>query len=288
MTTLPDATSASRGGSLRPPRRWVIPSIEVIVLAVAGGLVLATALAVSANATSHLQEAALEEAVSSVKAVVHAYVDPVMSMNLLGSPDTATAASVNHQLELLTSSGTILRIKVWSPKGTVVFSDLPALRGRTFELDGDLSEALDGNIQAGISSGAAKENLFEHALAPKLLEIYLPIGQAGQKPVGAYEIYQDAAPLEALLATTQRDTFVIVGGIGLVLLLGLYLAFHGANRLVAELSGRLRRSEARFRSMVQNSSDVFILVDREGGCSSSARPSSRSWAGRWRHAWSGR
>ena len=260
---LPHDSAAPRGGPLRPPRRWVIPSIELVVLVLAGGLVLATALAVSANATSHLQEAALEEAVSAVKAVVHAYVDPVMSMDLLGSPDTATAASVNHQLEQLTSSGAILRIKVWSPKGTVVFSDLPALRGRTFELDGDLVEALEGNIQSDISTAGSSENVFEHDLAPKLLEIYLPIGHAGEKPVGAYEIYQDGRPLEALLATTQRDTFVIVGGIGLVLLLGLYLAFHGANRLVAELSGRLRRSEARFRSMVQNSSDVFILVDRD-------------------------
>jgi predicted signal transduction protein with EAL and GGDEF domain len=48
----------------------------------------------------------------------------LLSDDLLASPDEGTAASVNRQLELLTGSGSILRIKVWSPNGTVVFSDL--------------------------------------------------------------------------------------------------------------------------------------------------------------------
>jgi diguanylate cyclase (GGDEF)-like protein/PAS domain S-box-containing protein len=183
-------------------------------------------------------------------------------MDLLGSPDAATAASVNRQLELLTGSGNILRIKVWSRDGTVLFSDLPALRGRTFEIEHDLAEALEGEIEAEIGDVEGDENVFERNFS-KVLEIYLPIAAEGEEPVGAYEIYQDATELEALLATTRRDVFVIVGGIGLVLLTVLYLGFHGANRLVAELSGRLRRSETRFRSLVQNSSDLIILLDRD-------------------------
>jgi diguanylate cyclase (GGDEF)-like protein/PAS domain S-box-containing protein len=242
----------------------LIPSVEVTVLVLAAGLVLATALAVSANAASHLQDAALNEAVAAVKAVVRAYVDPLLTTDLRHTPDEATAATINRQLELLTAGdSSILRIKVWSPDATVVFSDLPDLRGRSFELDDDLSEALEGHVDAGISNGQASENVFEHDLAPKLIEIYLPIERVGEEPIGAYEIYQDARPLEDVIATTRQDVFKIVGGIGLVLLVGLYLAFHGANRLVTELSGRLRRSESRFRSMVQNSSDLVILLDRE-------------------------
>ena len=233
------------------------------MLVVAAGLVLATAVAVSANASTHLEDGAKAEAVSAVKAIVHAYVDPLLTEDLLKSPDAATAASINRQLELLSDSGSILRIKVWSPDGTVVFSDLPALRGRTFEIEPDLAEALEGHTEADISDLVADENVFEQGIASKLLEIYLPIGPKGEEPLGAYEIYQNATELETLLATTRRDVFFIVGGIGLVLLLALYLAFHGANRLVAELSGRLRRSETRFRSMVQNSSDLIILLDRD-------------------------
>jgi diguanylate cyclase (GGDEF)-like protein/PAS domain S-box-containing protein len=264
MTAPPAGSADVVGGSppSRPPWRWLIPSIEVTVLLVAAGLVLVTALAVSANATSHLEDGAKAEAVSAVQAIVHAYVDPLLSEDLLGSPDADTAASVNRQLELLTGSGTILRIKVWSRDGTVVFSDLPALRGAKFEVDSDLAEALEGHTEADIGDAVADENVFEKGFS-KVLEIYLPISTGGEEPVGAYEIYQDATELERLLGTTRREIFVIVGGIGLVLLVALYLAFHGANRLVAELSGRLRRSETRFRSMVQNSSDLVILLDRD-------------------------
>jgi len=263
MTTQQAGIQTRGRASSRRSRRWLIPSVEVFVLIVAGGLVVATALAVSANAATHLEEAATDEAVAAAGAIVHAYVDPLLSMDLLGNPDPATSASVNRQLELLTGSGTILRMKIWSRDGTVVFSDLPALRGRHFEIEADLAEALEGHTEADLTNAVADENVFERGIASKLLEIYLPIGHQGEEPIGAYEIYQDADPLMAKLATTRRDVFLIVGGFGLVLLVGLYLAFHGANRLVNELSGRLRRSENRFTSMVQNSSDLLLLLDRD-------------------------
>ncbi len=82
--------------------------------------------------------------------------------------------------------------------------------------------------------------------------------------MGAYEIYQDATQLEAVIVATRRDVFLISGGIGLVLLLGLYASFRGANRLLRELTARLRSSEARFRSLVQNSSDLIVLLDQAG------------------------
>ena len=131
-------------------------------------------------------------------------------------------------------------------------------------MDSDLAEALEGTPSADISHAEAAENVFERDLAPNLLQVYLPIGHPGADPVGAYAIYQDAGPVEALLHNTRREVFLIVGGIGLLLLVLLYLAFHGASRLVNELSGRLRRTENRFRSMVQNSSDLVILLDDEG------------------------
>ncbi len=271
----------------RPERRF-IPSLEVMVLGLAAALVIATAVAISANVASHLEQAATDEAVSSVKAVVHAYVDPLLSMNLLGAPDAATAASVNGQLEKLVGSGQIVRIKVWAPNGTVVFSDLPALRGHSFEVDEDLGDALKGETKADVSSVSASENIFEQGLAPRLVEVYLPIvNRPGAKPVGAYEIYQDAAQLEAVIAATRRDVFLISGGIGLVLLLGLYASFRGANRLLRELTRRLRGSEARFRSLVQNSSDLILLLD-QGGVVTYVSPAIEQILGLQAHDWVGR
>jgi diguanylate cyclase (GGDEF)-like protein/PAS domain S-box-containing protein len=256
--------AAGRGASLRAPRRWSVRAVEVAVLVVAAGLVLATAVAVSATAEASLEEAAKREAESAVKAVVQSQVDPLLSMDQFGRTDASDTAKINAQLEQLTASKEILRIKLWAPDGTIVYSDLAALRGRQFEVDADLGEALEGTTSFDITQGAAAENVFEKDLAPNLLQIYLPIGHPGQEPVGAYEIYQNADPLLALLDQTRRDVFLIVGGIGMALLLLLYVVFHGANRIVAELTGRLRRSEIRFSSMVRNSSDLVLLLGRDG------------------------
>ena len=243
-----------------------LPSLQMLVPILAASLVLATAFAVSTTVASQQQQTGIDEAVAAVGAVVHGYVDPLLQKSSLADPvDPALAASVNRQLEQLTAGGKLLRIKIWRRDGTVVFSDLPALRGRHFEVEDDLQEALDGKTATTITAPDAEENVFERQLAPLVLEIYMPIsGGSGRGVIGAYEIYQDARPLQAAIDATRRDVLLIVGALGLVLLGLLWGAFRGANRLLSDLARRLRTSEARFRSLVQNSTDLVLLVDAEG------------------------
>jgi diguanylate cyclase (GGDEF)-like protein/PAS domain S-box-containing protein len=242
------------------------PSLQVVVPILAAGLVLATAFAVSTTVASQQQQTGIDEAVRAVGAVVHGYVDPLLQEASLADPvDPALAASVNRQLEQLTAGGRLLRIKIWRRDGTVVFSDLPALRGRRFEVEDDLQEAFAGETATAITPPDADENVFERELTPLVLEIYTPISAgSGRGIVGAYEVYQDARPLQASIDSTRRDVLLIVGALGLVLLALLWGAFRGANRLLSDLAGRLRRSEARFRSLVQNSTDLVLLVDPDG------------------------
>jgi len=243
-----------------------LPSLQVLVPILAAGLVVATAVAVSTTVASHQQQTGTDEAVRAVGAVVHGYVDPLLASASLNDPvDPQLATTVNHQLQQLTSGGRILRIKIWRPDGTVVFSDLPELRGQHFAISDELEEALDGHTATEITAPDADENIYERELAPLVLEIYTPIsGASGGESIGAYEIYQDAGPLQAGIDSTRRDVLLIVGALGLVLLFLLWGAFRGANRLLSDLATRLRRSEARFRSLVQNSTDLVLLVDTDG------------------------
>src|SRR4029079_6012372 len=134
----------------------------------------------------------------------------------MANPDGLLGETIDSQMARLTAGGRGLRIKVWSPAGKVVCSDLPALRGRTFELDEDLAETLDGEVSTDISDASDPENVFEQGLAARLLSIYLPIhGSDGTSIIGAYEIYEDAAPIEADIATTRTDVLLIVGAMAL-------------------------------------------------------------------------
>jgi len=228
-------------------------------------LVVGAAVAVSANVSDHLSRAAIDEAVASTEAVVRGFVDPMIGSAGLATLTSGEASAIDGELEHLVASGKILRIKVWAPDGTVVASDLAALRGRRFPVDDDLEEALDGNVQTGFSEGTAEENVFEQGLADRFLEMYLPIQLPGSSEVvGVYEIYQDAAPIESQIDQTRRDVLLIVGAMGVALLLLLFAAFSGASRLLARQNRELRRSEERFQSLVRNSIDVQLIADAGG------------------------
>ena len=245
-------------------RRWR-PGLRAGVLSVSALLVAGTAVAVSANVSDHLARTAVNEAVRTTEAVVRGYVDPLVTAGGFAEIPADRRVTVNAELSRLVASGNILRIKIWAPDGTVVFSDLPALRSRQFPVGDELTEALDGEAATEFSSATAEENVFERGLADRFLEIYLPIRVVGSGDVlGAYEIYQDAAPIEADIATTRREVLLIVGAMALALLALLFGAFSGTSRLLSHQNRQLRTSEERFRSLVRNSVDVNMIVRADG------------------------
>ncbi|HEV7603734.1 MAG TPA: hypothetical protein VGO15_02150, partial [Candidatus Limnocylindrales bacterium] len=146
---------------LRLPQR---PGLRALVLGVSGALVVGTALLVSNNVSDHLRTAAVNEAVRTTEAVVRGYIDPSVADGELTNATASQAAAIDAELVRLVAAGKILRIKIWSTDGTVVFSDLAALRGRQFPIDSELHEALDGDVATSFSTAADEENVYERGL----------------------------------------------------------------------------------------------------------------------------
>jgi diguanylate cyclase (GGDEF)-like protein/PAS domain S-box-containing protein len=249
------------------------------VLSVSGLLIVATALLVAANVSGHVEDTAVAEAVRSTEALVSGYIDPSITAALMSNPSSARGAVLDGDLERLVATGKVLRVKVWGLDGTVVFSDLPALRGHPFPVADDLRNVFAGNVSSEISTGSDEENIFEHGLAAHFLSIYLPIrSQVSGDVVGAYEVYEDAAPILADIDQTRQDVLVIVGTMAFGLLAMLYAAFSAASRRLTSQNRRLheqsvkeqilttdlRRSHERFRSLVQNSADVNMILAADG------------------------
>jgi diguanylate cyclase (GGDEF)-like protein/PAS domain S-box-containing protein len=249
------------------------------VLTISALLVAAAAFAVSSNVSDHLAQAAIHESVRTTEALLLGSMDPPVSEGAISDPAGPPGQAINARLARLVATGKLLRVKVWDTKGTILFSDLAALRGAHFEIDEDLGEALDGEVATEIGPGDEPENAFEAGLAAHLLSIYLPIrGADGVSVIGAYEIYEDAAPILADIATTRTDVILITGAMALGLLALLYAAFAGASRRLGDQNRRLRdqaateqalmvdlrRSEERFRSLLRNSVDVNVVFAPDG------------------------
>ena len=90
----------------------------------------------------------------------------------------------------------IMRVKIWTPDGRIVYSDAAELIGRRFALPGDLREALrSGAASAAVSDLARPENRFERA-GERLVEVYMPLRGPGGDQV-LLEAYHPAGTIDA-------------------------------------------------------------------------------------------
>ena len=239
-------------------------------------VVLAVAVAIAVSVADHLRSSATASALDNAASIVRGYVDPILQEDDLGiaaRPD----AELEDQLQRLVAAGDMQRINVWTRDGRILYSTEPSLRGVRLDIDHHLAEAFAGTSVTEFGTPSADAH--DAALPAHYLEIYVPIrGAEDANPIGVFEVYLDARPIEQRVDDTRRDVFLISLGGGGALMGILWLSFAAASRL---LSGRnrslmqlnlqlnamtddLRQSEARFRSLVQNSSDVVSVVASDG------------------------
>ena len=151
------------------PRRVLIQMLLGIVAA----MVLVGVL--GALAASKLAEReAVNDAASMAGVLAEAVVQPAMTDALMAGDPEAVAtfgATIGRSLD----PETVVRVKLWRPDGYVLYADEPQLIGRTFTLDDDQREALDGpRTVAEISTLESSENQFE--VGDRLVEVYRRCG----------------------------------------------------------------------------------------------------------------
>jgi two-component system, NarL family, sensor kinase len=105
----------------------------------------------------------------------------------------------------------VVRVKIWSRDGTIVYSDDSRLIGDTYPLGTEDLEVLDhGGVAAEVSDLSRPENRFERAYG-ELLEVYTPIRTPDGTPL-LFETYQLASSIaerRRQLATTFAPVLVI-------------------------------------------------------------------------------
>ncbi|MHB8766419.1 MAG: PAS domain S-box protein, partial [Deferrisomatales bacterium] len=170
-----------------------------------------------------------------------------------------------ERLATRTLGPNVVRVKVWAPDGTVLWSDEPSLVGQRFPQNDDLARAVGGQVVAELSHLDRAENASESTHG-RLLELYVPVRFEGVAGVHAvFEVYQSLEPLYRDVARQRRLVWTATAvGLG-----GLYAALFGivwgASRRLDARTQELARSEDRYRSLVESARDAVVSVDRKGG-----------------------
>jgi two-component system, NarL family, sensor kinase len=128
-------------------------------------------------------------------------------------------------------SGSLVRVKLWSKDGTILYSDEPALIGERFELGDDEAALFEtGGAEAELSDLARPENRYERPHG-KLLEAHTPVRTPDGTQV-LFEIYQRFGSVNA---SAQRLLGALapplLGGVAVLILLQVPLAWSMARRL---------------------------------------------------------
>ena len=207
---LGNGTAATRSRPASPSvgrvvLRFVLTNLVAVVLLIAGGLWASVGAA---------EDEALADARRTTDLLAAVLVQPLVSDELTRG-DPAAIAAVDVALRGRLADTAVLRLKIWTADGRVVYSDEARLIGRTHPLDLTGRQTLrDGVTRAAVSDLARPENRFERS-AGRLLEVYGQIdGPQGQplllETYSAYdevtarrfEIWAEFAPISLVVLLT--------------------------------------------------------------------------------------
>jgi signal transduction histidine kinase len=218
--------------------RYAIAGLAALaVIAVVGGLVL--------DRVS--EDEAVEEARRLATLAGRGVVEPALTDAALAGDATALG-DLDLVVQERVLSDDVVRVKVWTSDGRIAYSDEPRLIGQRYELGEDEREALaSGETEAEVADLSEPENRYERDEG-SLLEVYMPIRTPQGEPA-LFELYRR----ESAVAASGRDLLVaiapvLIGGLLLLWLIQLPLAWRGARRLEAGARERERLLEAALES----------------------------------------
>ncbi len=173
--------------------RLVLGALGVLVLVGFGSAFAAGQLA---------EREAVNDAAGIADVLAEAVVQPALDESL-AQGDPAAVAAFDAIVRSRILSPDIVRVKLWSPEGRVVYADEPQLIGQTFPLDEAQIQALrNPSVRAEVSELDRSENVFEQG-NDKLMEVYRPVWTPGGTQM-LFEIYATYEPVRERAAQLWR------------------------------------------------------------------------------------
>jgi len=194
----------------------------VVLLGAVAGVVL----------RNHTRHEAIRQAKELTRLAGRGIAEPAITPGLY-TGDPRALARVDRTIRRSVLRDPVVRVKIWTGAGRILYSDQPQLIGQRYALGDEETRALwHGRTNAEVSDLTKPENRFERGYH-KLLEVYLPIRGPDGRPL-LFESYSRYSSVEAT-ATREWQALLpaLIGALVLLWLTTLPLAWRLARRLAA-------------------------------------------------------
>lgn len=233
--------------SQHDPTRWAAPPpsagrvVALFVLGTAAAVVVALVGGYVALRSVAIDEAKRDTRLKAVEA--GQLVESVLRDGLLDG-ETAARAAVDDIVVARVLGDSVVRVKLWSVDGTVLYSDDPAQIGPRFPLDVDQRRLLrEGGVEVEISDLDRPENALDRG-AGELIEAYTRIRTPSGEPV-LFEVYER---FDSVAADARR----LLGALAPPIVGALLLVVVVQAPLVWSLTRRLQRGYEEREALLAN------------------------------------
>ena len=226
-------------------RRYLLLSLVFVVV---GGGITAFALG------QLIETSAINRTTSVTALYVESFVAP--ELQSLASSASLKQSEIDSLQRLLNDTPLgrkVVSFRIWSTDGRVLYSPVPDLIGRQFDMTGERGQAARGAVIGDISDLTDPENVYERQHWSRLIEIYLPVRASGAPDIIAVaELYQLPDELEAEVNRDRLIAWGLVAG-------ATVLAYLALARVVRQGSETIVRQDRELRERVR---ELSTLLDQ--------------------------
>ncbi len=211
----------------------------------------------------------IEDGVTKNTALATAlYVESFVSPKLQSlADDDAFQPDVQQELQRLMRETVlgqrIFAYKVWKQNAQIIYASNQALIGATVQSTANLREAWSGRVAAKFDQNEHVEDRSGRRSRPTLLEVYVPIRKAyADTVIAVVEFYEEADKLKSDIFRAKLESWLILGGVGLLAVMALYGTVAGASRTIEQQRRSLEGRVAELSNLLDQNQSLRGRLER--------------------------
>jgi signal transduction histidine kinase len=234
----PGVDSRFRFPGLHFPRVWrpdphapVSVAWSVLGFAASGlAAVALVSIGVIYFARATATDEAIRDSIRLTEVVSRGLIEPVLDDGIL-SGDPVALQRLDQVVRENVIGGSVVRVKLWTKDGRIVYSDEPRIVGQRYPIsEDDLAAFETDEAEAEISDLSRPENLYERPFT-KLLEVYFPVRTKGDTTL-LFEAYLPYSSVSSNASVIWRHFMpAFVAGLVVLAVIQIPLAWSLAYRL---------------------------------------------------------